>query len=166
MTFEAGNRHDLSRFIQHPDNAFYYTETVRNEFTNNPHFVSFPDKYFKFIDSPMDDDIKARAPHLFLEMWRKRFAGEDLKKKPYLNFSDQQLDDISNDLLIVMEASCSQAEVDGVHSFLTNNMRLYRKIYGRPETKEVLDKAIGLLGLDHLIPANLLADILDKWEQQ
>jgi len=104
------------------------------------------------------------APQFFIDSWKMRFAGEDISKKPHLSMTKRQLDDITTDLLILMEASCSQAEVDAVHSFLTNDMRVYRRLFRRQETKQVLESTINLLGLDHLIRVDLMAEALDKWE--
>jgi hypothetical protein len=164
----------IDKLIESPKYQFFYTETVQQELKTKGTLLKNMERtkrYFTFVDSGLTQLHKDTTLKFFHDSWIERFAGIKAKQRKFagLDLSDEQFDDLKNDLRIIMEASSCRynpiilPENDmRTPRFLTNNYHLFKKFIKYPETKALLESTIDMAGMEHLIPFTMLEEALEK----
>lgn len=165
----------IKKFIENPENKFFYTETVLDELQAKKQLIpeanpdQNKDKYFTFVNSKLRPNHKLTAVGMLQDLWIDRF--KDRMKNPRLGYqlTAEQLESFKRDLFIIFESGYV-CHAPGVlpddHLFtpplLTNNMQLLKKFIVRPEAEKVLETTINLNGMEHLMPIVYLEDVIEE----
>lgn len=169
---------DFTRFIEDEKNKFFYTESVLTElkqpglsYPESSEDNNSPNRRFQFVRSGISLDHKEKTIDLLHDLWVKAFSSEKRAIEMGFGLSEEQLKKFKKDLFIIFEAgySCYEKGLlpdDDLRAppLLTNNMKLFNKFLLRAKAAEVLEHAINLSGLEHLIPVQLLSDTVEAWQ--
>lgn len=131
----------ITNFINDPHNHFYYTNTVKKEYTKQLlKNQQIPD-IFKYIDA----NIEQQKITNIIDRIEQR-----------MNLTATQKSKFMNDLTIILEAGfvCYDILPEGVYTeplLLTNNLKLFKRFIDIPQNNKDLEDIIGAFGLEHLI---------------
>ncbi len=139
----------LNIFIDDPNNKFYYTETVRKEMLTRPHQIP---SVFNFVHSQISPNlIECAYKYLTLE------SG--------ISFTPVQIQKFKNDITIIFEAGFTCYDITPLKDFtepylLTHNLKLYHKFIEDISNQKLVENAINLYGLEHLISIKRPKDVI------
>jgi hypothetical protein len=170
---------DLQGFINNPNHEFFYTETVLEELKlikfpfpeSNPSHN--PASNFRFVNSHTTKTHKESAVDLLFRIWQAEFKNTKMAIQKGLWLTEDEIKKSKKDLFVIFEAGyvCHAPGVLPDDDFRTpplliNNMPFMNKFLLRPQTERLLENAINLSGLEHLIPVQLLTDTVQGWEEE
>jgi hypothetical protein len=158
---------NVRNFVEDPDNAFYFTETVKEELERRSRPIP---KKFNFCRSALTFERKENGIKLLDELWHKQFDSDPHCISKGFGLNKKQLSKFKNDLFIIFEAcsSCHKPNVlpDNMLEtppLITNNMDLLRKFLLRNQAEDVLETVVNLAGFEHLMPVLNFSDVIDEW---
>jgi hypothetical protein len=161
------NLPNVREFIEDPENAFYFTETVKEELSVRPDPIP---KGFRFYQSKLTLQEKDMGVKMLEEIWHSRFDSNPHHVRDGFGLDKKQLAKFRNDLFIIFEAS-SSCHKPGVlpdtmletPPLLTRNLDLLKKFLLKEKAEGVLEETINLCGFEHLLPVLDLNDTIDEW---
>ena len=171
----------LKPFIEQPDHKFFYTDTVLSELkaAGKSKALNYPEseetdnsnKQFEFIASKIPQERKDLAINLLYEMWSDTFGNKPHTIQQGLGLNEHQLRHFKQDLSIIFEAGFCVADIINIENpsfpaLITNNMKLVTKFLSKKSTEDLLEQAINLAGLEHLIEVNLLENCIEAWQAE